>query len=78
MSGSRNRTVWKCLACRVKFYKRRGWAEHLWAKHHVAVLRKVRRPQAANQEDHRCLESQHPKPRGPDDPSRILKARSMK
>lgn len=43
MTGSRSRRVWCCRACRQKFTKRRAWTDHMWMKHQIAVLRKVRR-----------------------------------
>lgn len=43
MKGSRNRKVWVCSACKQKCYTWRTFAQHLWAKHRIALIRKLQR-----------------------------------
>lgn len=43
MKGTRNRKVWPCRQCKTVHYSWRAWSSHLWDKHHIALLRKVKR-----------------------------------
>lgn len=43
MTGTRNRKVWPCRKCQTVHYSWRAWSSHLWDKHQIALLRRIKR-----------------------------------